>query len=336
VRVLCPSLRWMVKAAAFSVLGVAFGLSGQTPAAALSQTVSISNFNFSPSDVTINVGDSVTWSNSDRTTHTVTEDTRLWDSPDLKQFQTFTITITNPGTYRYHCTLHTFMRGTVTVKSIPAPSISQPNGGTLENFGPNLQWTNPSGAAQVQLQVIPAKNDGPGVDLMLGSPATNFQIPAPPQWYGLLPGMTYSWRVRTSDALLPVPPDHPSWSPWATGSFRTPLVTSDGISAANPPPGGAAGSRTPAVTWNGNRPDVFYYELQLSRDSGFNTDPNTAIASVYGALVHGGVTNPPNTYTVPADAPLDANTTYFWRVRPRVQGDGLPVAFSGAFSFRTP
>lgn len=336
MRVLCPSFRWMVRAAVFSVLGVAFGLSTQTPAAALSQTISISNFNFSPSDLTVNVGDSITWSNSDRSAHTVTEDSHLWDSPNLTQFQTFTLTFSNSGTFRYHCSLHLVMRGTVTVKSVPVPIISQPNGATLENFGPNLQWTNPPGATQVQLQVIPAKNDGPGVDLAIGSPVTNFQIPAPPQWYGLLPGMTYSWRVRSSDALLPVPPDHPSWSPWATGSFRTPTVTSESITPANPPAGGTAGSRTPVLTWNSSRTDVFYYELQLSRDSGFNTDSTTAIASVYGALVHGGVTSPPNSYTVPADAPLDATTSYFWRVRPRVQGDGLPVAFSGAFSFRTP
>ena len=45
-------------------------------------------------------------------------------------------------------------------------------------------------------------------------------------------------------------------------------------------------SRWSTLTWANSRGDVFYYELQLSRDPSFNTDGVTAIAPVYGALIH--------------------------------------------------
>ena len=57
---------------------------------------------------------------------------------------------------------------------------------------------------------------------------------------------------------------------------------------------------------------------------------------VYGALVHGGATSPANTYAIPAAFPLEAGASYYWRVRPRIQGDGAPVAWPGPWSFQAP
>ncbi|MSQ09410.1 MAG: hypothetical protein EXR52_00155 [Dehalococcoidia bacterium] len=198
-----------------------------------------------------------------------------------------------------------------------------------------MQWTNPLGTRQVHLQVIPANSDGPDLNLPLGL-QSEFEVPAPPAWYGLLLGMTYRWWVRITDQELPVPADHPTWGAWGESSFRTPSVDSSGINAVSPANGGTVTGITPTLTWAHSRPDVFYYKVQLSKDAAFNTDGVTAVASVYGALIHGGVTSPANTYTVPASAPLEGAPTYFWRVRPRVQGDGLPVPFTATFSFRTP
>jgi len=40
-----------------------------------------------------------------------------FDSGILNQGQTFTLTLTVPGTYRFYCTIHpTWMRGTIVVK----------------------------------------------------------------------------------------------------------------------------------------------------------------------------------------------------------------------------
>ncbi|MEK7217234.1 MAG: endo-1,4-beta-xylanase [Chloroflexota bacterium] len=200
-----------------------------------------------------------------------------------------------------------------------------------------LTWSNPTGTTQYHLQVIPASNDGPGVDLHVGSPDTSFQIPPPPQWYGLLPDMSYTWRMRVSDASAFVDLNDASWSSWAERTFRTPAVSSATISSVvSPPPQSSSAIFTPTLQWANSRTDVFYYEVQLSRDRTFTTDPATATAMVYGELRHGGATNPRDSYTVPTSFPLEASSTYFWRVRPRVQGDGTPLPWSTVWTFATP
>lgn len=300
-------------------------------------SVGIGSFGFTPSDITINQGDTVVWTNSDRFGHTTTEDTRLWDSRTLTQFQSFRYTFFNSGSYNYYDDTRPAIRGRINV--VPAPTygiVSPTDKTTLTTFGPNLQWTNPPEARQVQLQVIPALNDGPGVDLVFGSPITSFQIPAPPNWYGLLPDMTYTWRIRSTPAEVFVPAEHPSWTPWSTATFRTGPIDSTIVSAASPAPGATVSSVTPTLTWASSRPDVFYFEVQVAKDPLFNPDPATAIGPIYWALIHGGVSTPADSYVIPASAPLERNTTYYWRVRPRIQGDGTPVPFSGNFSFRTP
>ena len=72
-----------------------------------------------------------------------------------------------------------------------APTITSPAEGTrLTSFAPVLRWANPPGVTQYHLQVLPAKNDGPGVDLHIGAAEEFFSVPPPPFWYGLLPDMT--------------------------------------------------------------------------------------------------------------------------------------------------
>ena len=81
-----------------------------------------------------------------------------------------------------------------------------------------------------------------------------------------------------------------------------------------------------------NYTDVYYYELQVSADPQFRTGAD-AVASVWWNLVHGGVSSPANSWRTP---PLEANAAYYWRVRPRVQGDGDTVPWSVTFTFETP
>ena len=179
----------------------------------------------------------------------------------------------------------------------------------LGDFGPTLRWSNPPDATQVQLQVIPAKNDGPGVDVYLGSPATSFTLPAPPDWYGLLPGMTYSWRVRASNSTTFATSADPSWSEWTTGTFRSPSTSFRDALAWLPGGAETVTTLTPTLQWTA--PSwIYYFELQLSKDPTFNTNPATATAMVYQALLHGGVTNPPNSYAVPRSFPLEPGTRY--------------------------
>lgn len=68
-----------------------------------------------PASVSISQGDTVRWTNQDAVTHTVTSDDGLFDSGDLDQGDTFTQVFQNAGTFKYHCTIHASMKGTVLV-----------------------------------------------------------------------------------------------------------------------------------------------------------------------------------------------------------------------------
>lgn len=81
-----------------------------------STAINITDFTFSPAAVTVKIGSTVTWTNNDAATHTITGDTgTTLDSGNLATGQTYSMTFTTPGTYGYHCAIHPFMTGTVTV-----------------------------------------------------------------------------------------------------------------------------------------------------------------------------------------------------------------------------
>lgn len=115
----------------------------QWPSTALaaSQTVAIQGFAFSPATATINVGDTVTWMNQDSVPHTSTSDATpaVWDSGVLSQGMSFSFTFPTAGTFAYHCTVHPFMQGSVTVSgggggtmpAVPAVQITSPANGAL-------------------------------------------------------------------------------------------------------------------------------------------------------------------------------------------------------------
>ena len=95
------------------------------PARAAVQSVTIQNFSFVPPAITINAGDSVSWTNKDQVAHTATSDSGVFDTGAIAPLGGKTITFTDAGTYAYHCTFHTFMKGTVTVLG-PAPTTPPP------------------------------------------------------------------------------------------------------------------------------------------------------------------------------------------------------------------
>jgi plastocyanin len=77
--------------------------------------VSIANFAFSPASVTIKKGDSVTWTNNDSATHTVTGDGGI-SSGDIAQGKTYTKKFDTVGSFAYRCAIHPSMTGTVVVQ----------------------------------------------------------------------------------------------------------------------------------------------------------------------------------------------------------------------------
>jgi amicyanin len=80
------------------------------------KSVSIANMNYSPADLTVKKGTTVTWTNNDDVAHTVTADSgNTFDSGNLDKGKTFNFTFNNAGTFAYHCTYHPNMHGKVTV-----------------------------------------------------------------------------------------------------------------------------------------------------------------------------------------------------------------------------
>jgi uncharacterized protein (TIGR03000 family) len=70
-----------------------------------------------PSTITVAPGTTVQWRNSGEHTHTVTSNSKGWDSGELYPGEVFSYTFNRPGTFAYHCTLHANeMRGVVVVK----------------------------------------------------------------------------------------------------------------------------------------------------------------------------------------------------------------------------
>lgn len=69
-----------------------------------------------PREIRVRAGQAVVWTNRDPLAHTVTSDTRVWDSGELKEGQRFVQVFTRAGRYSYHCNPHPQMTGVVIVE----------------------------------------------------------------------------------------------------------------------------------------------------------------------------------------------------------------------------
>jgi plastocyanin len=77
--------------------------------------VRIVDFAFRPRSVTIAVGDVVVWKNTGPSQHTTTSDSGVWDSGVMNVGATFRHRFNSAGVFSYHCSIHTFMTGRITV-----------------------------------------------------------------------------------------------------------------------------------------------------------------------------------------------------------------------------
>ncbi|MGZ5926835.1 MAG: cupredoxin domain-containing protein [Rhizomicrobium sp.] len=83
--------------------------------AADSNTIIIKKFMFNPMDVTVAAGTDVTWENQDGEPHTVVSLTNDFRSQALDEKDKFSHAFDKPGTYKYICSIHPKMVGTITV-----------------------------------------------------------------------------------------------------------------------------------------------------------------------------------------------------------------------------
>ena len=72
---------------------------------------------YTPATFTIMAGTTVTWVNRDSNAHTITATNGAFDSGNLDSGAIFQHTFTQPGTYNYSCTYHSWMKGTIVVTS---------------------------------------------------------------------------------------------------------------------------------------------------------------------------------------------------------------------------
>jgi len=81
------------------------------------QAVHIDNFTFNPGQLVVRIGTTVVWTNRDDIPHTVASaDGDQLRSAPLDTGDRFAFTFTKAGTFRYFCSIHPKMQGTIVVR----------------------------------------------------------------------------------------------------------------------------------------------------------------------------------------------------------------------------
>ena len=86
---------------------------GASTPRAKSGAVTIKGFAFSPKTLNVKAGAKIKVSNKDGTTHTFTANKGAFDTGDIDGGSSATVTVKKPGTYAYHCNIHSSMKGTI-------------------------------------------------------------------------------------------------------------------------------------------------------------------------------------------------------------------------------
>ncbi len=104
-------------------LGAGLCLAGAVAIAPLSEAASadevrIEHFGFHPATMTVAAGTRVTWVNRDETPHTILGAgmPAAFKSGALDTGDKFAFVFANPGSYKYFCSIHPQMVGTIVVK----------------------------------------------------------------------------------------------------------------------------------------------------------------------------------------------------------------------------
>src|ERR1700760_2962361 len=122
------SLRLTRLAAAIAACAaLALGLAASSTASS-EVGVTIVSRAYQPPALTIEAGQTVTWTNRGFTPHTVTALGGEFGSGRLNVGESFKVTFSTPGTFAYKCEIHPSMRGTVTVLAPGAASSPGPLG----------------------------------------------------------------------------------------------------------------------------------------------------------------------------------------------------------------
>lgn len=105
----------IVTAAAFAFITLRDRAAAR-PINASTAEIKIDNFTFAPTTIVVRKGTSITWTNRDDIPHTVVENNKLFKSHVLDTGEAFTFTPTQPGTYKYYCSIHPKMTAELVVR----------------------------------------------------------------------------------------------------------------------------------------------------------------------------------------------------------------------------
>jgi plastocyanin len=163
--------------------------------AASDPVVTISNFQFSPSTITVHVGDTITWTNHGPSAHTATASNGSFDTGLLQKGTSASHTFTQAGTFTYFCRIHPFMHGTVLALPAATTPTASPRPGSGE--------TRPSSAsATAPTQTVPSAGSAT-------LPVTGMNVAADAAFGFLLVGLGLTLRrgtAREAGSRLPSQP----------------------------------------------------------------------------------------------------------------------------------
>ncbi len=160
------------------------------------RSVDIPGTFFSPDALPVLVGDTVTWTNHDRMTHTVTADHGEFDSDRLDPGARFASAFVQAAVYRYHCRIHRFMHGEIDVYAL---ALIGPNRSVRVGSTVTLNGLAPGDVRSVGLEQEQA--DGSYEGVASASPAADGSFSFPITISG-----PARFRARASDRLSePVP-----------------------------------------------------------------------------------------------------------------------------------
>lgn len=81
--------------------------------AATDHAVAIQGMKFAPADLSVAVGDTVTFTNMDSAPHTGSAKDGSFDTGKLSKGKSATVTISAAGDHAYFCKIHTAMKGVI-------------------------------------------------------------------------------------------------------------------------------------------------------------------------------------------------------------------------------
>lgn len=165
--------------ASLAIVGAVI-LAGTGSVLAASHDIAIVDFEFQPPQLTVLVGEPVTWTNNSTRNHTVTSDqgAELDGNPVLPG-ESYGHVFEVPGTYTYHCEIYPdLMKGTIVVQAATAtpvpsgsPEPTPPPGNLPSGFVPfpsvGSVASSPPPAASATPTAIPSPGDTAGGDTLL-------------------------------------------------------------------------------------------------------------------------------------------------------------------------